>query len=265
MSEKVPASLLEAPRSVVIAGAGSLGSVYGAHLSLGGADVTLLARPAHAEAIAAQDGIQLEDDSGVRIAPLRAVSDPERIERADILILLTKAPDTVRTLESLDHLKSDLTAALSLQNGVLKDEQLAAWAGERKVVGAVSLVGGSLLRPGTVRRTVTGPTYLGGLPHTGPELSESVAALLSAGGLPVEVTERIASASWSKLAQAVAAMTLSVFSRRFFHELLLDEDLATAFVGLVQEVARVADASGVTVEDWPGKEEVFSFAAILPS
>jgi 2-dehydropantoate 2-reductase len=254
--------ILQTPPRVLIAGAGALGSVYGAHLALGGADVTLLARPAHADAIMRQGGLRLEDASGTRTVPLSAVSDPRAIEQTDILILLTKAPDTLQTLKSLDHVRSGLSAALSLQNGVLKDEQLASWVGAEKVVGAVSLVGGSLVEAGYVRRTVTGPTYLGDLQRTTTGLSGSVAQLMHAGQLPVEVTDRIDSASWSKLAQAVAAMSLSVFSRRYFHELLLDEDLAAGFVSLVQEVAAVADASGVSIDDWAGMMPVRSLATL---
>lgn len=262
MADGPPAPGLSASPRVLIAGAGSLGSVYGAHMAIGGADVTLLARAAHADAITQHGGIQLEDETGTRTIPLRATADPGAIEQCDILVLLTKAPDTLATLASLDHLRVGLSVALSLQNGILKDDQLATWLGSERVIGAVSLVGGSLLGAGSVRRTVTGPTYLGDLPSSHPGLSGTVADLMTAGGLPVEVTERIGSASWSKLAQAVAAMSLSVFSRRYFHELLLDAGLAAAFVSLVKEVATVATASGVAIDDWPGMMPVRSLATL---
>lgn len=262
MADGTPTPRLSASPRVLIAGAGSLGSVYGAHMAIGGADVTLLARATHAEVITKLGGIRLEDDTGARTIPLRATADPGAIKQCDILVLLTKTPDTLVTLASLDHLRAGLSVALSLQNGILKDEQLATWLGPERVIGAVSLVGGSLLSAGSVRRTVTGPTYLGDLLGGTSGLSQAVADLMAAGGLPVEVTDRIGSASWSKLAQAVAAMSLSVFSRRNFHELLLDAGLAAAFISLVREVDAVATASGVAIDDWPGMMPVRSLATL---
>jgi len=57
---------------VLVVGAGSLGSVYGARLSQGGAGVQLYAREEHARAIDAAGGVVVERGDEVELVPLRA-------------------------------------------------------------------------------------------------------------------------------------------------------------------------------------------------
>ena len=140
-------SALGEERALVV-GAGSLGTVYGAALARAGADVQLLAREEHARAIQ-ERGAVVVDSFGERWeVPLRADWRPERIEPAEIVVLLTKTPDTTSALASLAHVRDAVRIAVSFQNGVAKDDELAGWSGAGSVVGAVAMVGGTLEAPG---------------------------------------------------------------------------------------------------------------------
>src|SRR3712207_2575087 len=94
-------------RSVLVVGAGALGSVYGARLA-GVADVQLLARRPHAQAIQGAGGVVLADDAEERLVALRADWRPERIEPVDLAIVLTKSHDTEAALAGLDHVLGEL-------------------------------------------------------------------------------------------------------------------------------------------------------------
>ena len=61
--------------------------------------------------------------------PLRADWRPERIEPAEIVLLLTKTPDTASALAPSPQLRDAVRIAASFQNGVAKDDELAAWSG----------------------------------------------------------------------------------------------------------------------------------------
>ena len=234
-----------APRRVLIAGAGALGSVYGAHLARGGADVQLLARRAHAEAIQRAGAVEIDGPGGRFAARLRADWRPERIEPVDTLVLLTKSHDTRAVLDGLGHLLDELEQAVSLQNGVEKDELLGAWCGAQRVIGGMSMVGATQERPGLVRHTLAGNTYLGELDGGVSPRVEALAALLEAGGMPVVATARIVPAEWSKLVHASPVMSLCALSRQPFHRVLLDERLSELYVRLLDEGAAVAAAAGV--------------------
>jgi 2-dehydropantoate 2-reductase len=251
---------MPAIRRAVVIGAGALGSVYGAALARGGADVQLLARRAHAEAIAAAGGVTVRSVDGDWFAPLRAAWRPADIEPAELAILLCKSYDSAAALEGLVHVGP--AVAVSFQNGVEKDAVLARWCGAERILGGMSMVGATLPRPGEVAHTLAGTTYVGELPVGTSDRAAAVGALLEAGGLPTVVTERIASAEWSKLVHAAPTMTLCALARVPFHRELLDPGLAAQHAALVAEGVAIARAAGVDVDDWPGMFPVRTLAAV---
>jgi 2-dehydropantoate 2-reductase len=242
-------SALGEERALVV-GAGSLGTVYGAALARAGADVQLLAREEHARAIQ-ERGAVVVDSFGERWeVPLRADWRPERIEPAEIVVLLTKTPDTASALTSLAHVRHAVRIAVSFQNGVAKDDELAGWSGAGSVVGAVAMVGGTLETPGHVRHTMNGPSFLGELDGSSSARVDRLAALLEAGGLPPVVTDRIRSVEWSKLVHASPTTALPALTGFYLHEIFTSPELARLYVDMVREGFAVAEASGVPLEDW---------------
>ncbi|MBI4573386.1 MAG: NAD(P)-binding domain-containing protein, partial [candidate division NC10 bacterium] len=110
---------------IVFVGAGALGSVLGGYLAQAGAGVTLIARRAHVEAIRAR-GLLIEGTRGTQVVRnLQAVVDPAEVRSADLLVMCVKSQDTRKTLDSLRHLRGKIGAAMSVQNGGRKDEELA--------------------------------------------------------------------------------------------------------------------------------------------
>jgi 2-dehydropantoate 2-reductase len=236
---------------VLVIGAGALGSVYGGMLGLAGFDVQLFAREPHARAITQAGGVRILRGEEALLAPVRAEWRPDRIEPAEIAVLLTKTVDTGTALDPLRHLIDDLNVAISLQNGVEKDHELAAWCGADRVVGAMSVVGGTSIDPGTVRFSFPGPTFLGELPEGTSPRVERLGEIFRAGGFEIEVTPRILSAEWSKLVHAVPVMSIAALTRLPYHQLLLDPELAAVFLQLIREGTAVAGAAGVELDDWP--------------
>src|SRR6478736_1102865 len=154
---------------VVVLGAGGLVCVIGGRLAEVGADVTLIARPAHVEAIE-RDGLRIGGIRGDTVVRdnLRARTDARDVdEPVDYLILLTKTRDTATALASADGLRGTVATALSLQNSVTKDDLLVDWIGDR-AIGATTTEAGTIVAPGVVRHNATAPTsfYFGELDGT---------------------------------------------------------------------------------------------------
>lgn len=242
------------PRRVVVVGAGALGTVYGAALAQGGADVQLFARRPHAEAVQRAGGVEVRRPEERFTATLRADWRPERIEPADTVIAMTKSHDTARALAQLPHLRAGVRVAVSFQNGVEKDRLLADWCGAERVVGAMSMVGATLDAPGVVSHTLLGTTYLGELPRGLTARVRALGTALEAGGMPVVLSERVRAVEWSKLAHAGPSMTMTALPRLPFHAALQDRGLAGLYVDLLREGAAVAagDPDAVPLEDLPG-------------
>lgn len=248
--------------SYLIAGAGSLGTVYGAMLASAGHDVQLLARPAHADAVTSRGGVELRSFGTVQHPTLRATADPAALDPVEAIVLACKAPDTAEVLDGIRHLAGGISAAMSIQNGVTAADALAGWCAPSAVVGAVSMVGGTLEQPGVVAHTFAGPTFLGPLPDTDPAVVDTLAGDIEGAGLEVVTTDRIRSVEWSKLVHASPSMAITALTRLPFHQAFVVPELAEVFLDLIVEGAAVAAAAGVEVDDWPHILPVRSLATM---
>jgi 2-dehydropantoate 2-reductase len=124
---------------IAVAGAGSIGCYIGGCLALAGRDVTLLLRPALAEAIA-RYGLRVSDLDGVDrvLAPsaVRLATDPAAAFAEADAILVTVKSGATEAMAGLiaEHAASGVTV-VSLQNGVGNvDVLLARLGGMARVV-----------------------------------------------------------------------------------------------------------------------------------
>ena len=232
--------------TVVVLGAGALGSVYGAWFAEAGADVTLVARPAHADAVNS-GGLRIDDQPPVAV---RAIADPAAAGDCDILLLASKAFDNT---ELLGGYQGSAQAAFSVQNGVRQAEPLVGRFGGA-AVGCVSLVGGTLGEPGHASHSFDGPTLLGDLSGTTPGTAAAIAQALP--GRKLEVHDDIAPALWSKGVLAAAAMAVVGLTRLVYHRIFLLPETRDVFYDLACEGAAIAAAEGVELIDGHGPFQV---------
>jgi len=244
---------------VCILGAGGLGLVLGGGLARAGVEVTLVARPAHVEAIRAR-GLRL---SGIRgelaiRERLEAVAAPADARGDfDVLLLVVKARDTAVALAGAQALRSRAALALSLQNSVRKDDWLSDWIGAGRVIGAATTEAGTISGPGEAKHTGSAPvsTWFGEL---GGGASPRVAALVDAfckAGFPARAAEDIRQVEWEKLLQAAvfggwSAATLGVNPRSSVAQALVIREAAEQYVTLARELLAVYRAMGYEPRDF---------------
>src|SRR5687767_13388690 len=126
---------------IVILGAGALGSLFGAHLAQAGEDVTLIAREARAKAIQ-EHGVTVNGLANFTV-PVHATARPQGLQHADALLVTVKTYDMGTALESVAHLR--VGGVLSVQNGLVKNEQLARSFGWENTLGAAAHVSAEVL------------------------------------------------------------------------------------------------------------------------
>jgi 2-dehydropantoate 2-reductase len=235
--------------TVVIAGAGALGSALGGTLSLGGAEVWLVTpNAAHREAVRAH-GLTLVEPGGDRIArPRAAASCAEIAGSADLIIILAKSADTEAAACDALAVAGGGTAVVSLQNGLGHEEILGRIFGPDRVIGGKTYAGGVMLAPGRVQATVLGKrTIIGEVkPGSSPRV-DRLAALLSNRGVPTEVSANMAGTIWDKLLINVATGALSALTRSTYGELQASPELTACGMAAVAEAMAVARAQAVTL------------------
>ena len=233
-----------------ILGAGAMGSIVGAHLARAGHAVAMLARGARAAHLAAH-GLSIRGLSEFTVTvPVLAST---QLGSAETLIVATKTPGTAAALAPLKA--ADIGVALSIQNGPLKNEILAATFGAQRVLGALADTSGELLADGTVLFTRNVNILIGELPQGSSARATRIAATLEASGVHAAADAHILSLEWSKFCSWVGLIALAVTTRAPTWKYLCDEDSALVLVRLVRELGTLAQALGIPLSD----------RAILPS
>jgi len=231
----------------VIMGAGALGSIAAALLHEAGHDVALVARGARAEHLRA-NGVKVEGLADVT-ARCRIVTDASELREADVMILTVKTFDTEAALAQLAHL--DIGSCLSLQNGMMKDDQLAAVFGRQKVLGAIANFSGAVREDGVALFTVNATITIGELGGGVSPRVQAIVDALNGAGINSHGGEDIFSTSWSKMIIWSGMAIISTLTREPSRHVFSDPDAALLAARIHREAQAVAVAEGATPQPVP--------------
>lgn len=225
---------------VVVMGAGAVGSYYGAMLAQSGADVVLVGRAAHVAAIRSS-GLLLERETVVETIAIEASTDASVVAGADWVLCCVKSGDTEAAGEAMRPFLSPEAGVLSLQNGVDNAQRLSAVLG-RSVEPVAVYVAVDMPVPGHVRHHGRGELVMGLVPGAEPLLAAWAAA-----GVPVEVSDHVASALWTKLVINCAYNAMSALSGWPYGPLWAAEGVQAVLHDVVNECLLVAQAHQVAL------------------
>lgn len=229
----------------VILGAGALGSILAAHLRRAGHDVTLIARGRRAEALRMQ-GLKVDGLAAIE-TDCEICTEPATLRGADLFINTVKTYDSRAGLAALVDLGPAL--AMSVQNGVVKEDELAAVFGTDRVLGAMADFSGELRDDGSVLFTRNVCLHVGELAGGLSPRAAQVVATLDAAGVTARENAAIRTVIWSKYVGWNALMTLSVLTRRRTAAYLSDPDAALVAARITREMAALAAALGIALRD----------------
>lgn len=228
-----------------VLGAGALGSILGAHLTRAGHSVAVLARGQRAELIEKQ-GLIISGLADLTV-PVTVIRDPASLRSAKVLIVATKTPGTAEALARLAHV--DMDSALSVQNGPVKNELLAAVFGEQRVLGSLADTSGEMLADGGVLFTRNVNILLGELSGALSERARAIAATIDSSGVRAKAVPGIVGLEWSKFVTWTGMFALSVITRSVTWRYMVDRDAAVLLVRLTREMGRLAGALGIEITD----------------
>ncbi len=232
----------------LVMGAGSIGSVVGGFLHMGGHDVFLLGMGLHIDAIASS-GLSITGIWGEH-GPLEvpaASSLGEMLERGfepEWTLLSVKSYDTEQAMSDLADVLGGQDGVISLQNGLGNVEAIAA-AAPGKAVGGRVIFGARTLEPGRVEVTVCADDVLLGPAPGGPSGVEEVAAAFADSQIPCRFEERILTYIWDKVLYNVCLNALATLLRTNYGSLGDNPETWAAMETLVSEFYAVAASRDV--------------------
>lgn len=242
-----------------VMGAGAVGGFFGAKLAMAGAPVTLIGRPAFAEAIA-RDGLLFEHGGRIETIAVTVATEPAGVAGARYVLFCVKSGDTDMAAKAMaPHLAGD-AVVLSLQNGVGNAERIRAHV-SCPVVPALVYAASQMPKPGHVRHTGGGRLVIGGADRA---LLDEVVALFARADVPVTISPDIDAELWTKLLTNCAYNAVSALTMMPYAKMLAMPEVKDVMRTAAEEVFAVARAKGIAIN--PGIfERLFDFAQSMPT
>ena len=236
---------------IAVMGAGAVGCYYGGLLAKTGHEVTLIGRPGHVEAVR-RDGLRLQTADADLHVPLAASTEPNAVRDAEIVLCCVKTADTASAAAAMAPFLRPDAVIVSLQNGIENPELLRA-ALPHEVIPAAVYVATAMAGNGHVRHHGGGQLVIGQSPR-----SDTVAALFTAAGIPLEVSDNIDGVLWTKLIVNCAYNALSAITALPYGRLVRHDGVEQVLRDVVAEcLAVAAKASVVPAGDvWEGVKRI---------
>ena len=238
---------------IAIMGTGGVGGYYGGLLAQTGQDVTFVVRrkPGGAHLAALREkGLQVKSVHGdFVVAPAQATDNPAEVGPVDFVLFTTKTYHTDEAAQAIKPMVGKDTIVLSLQNGVDAAERIGAMVGMEHLVGGATWLSAAIEAPGVIgqysqfRRIALGE-FNG---QTTPRL-QAVADALKATGATVELSENISKVLWTKFVFIAAVSAMGSLTRATFGEYRAVPEARAVLTQVLNEVAAVAVARGVTLD-----------------
>jgi len=235
--------------SILVFGAGAIGSVIGGLLAEAGHDVTLYGRERYLRAVGG-DGLRITGIWGDHFVDSLDVSwslEALKGETFRDVLLCVKSFDTETAARQLVPLLQPDSLVYSLQNGVGNVETIANHVGEERTVGSRVIFGAKVEEPGLVRVTVYAEEVMLG-PVSGRTdfvRIEEMAKWMSEAGVPTLPTNEIHKYLWAKVLYNSALNPLSVLFNVTYGELAENPVTRRIMESVIQEIFAVTRAAGI--------------------
>src|SRR5450432_795944 len=245
-------------------GAGAIGGHLAVRLAKGGADVSIIARGKHLDAIRA-NGLEVHAIDGVHKVKVQATDDSRRVGPVDVVFVTVKAPALPAVAAGIGPLLKQDTAVPFVMNGIPwwyflhlggphdgrklprvdPDDVLLKVVGPDRAVGGVVYSASAVIDPGVIE--VEQPKSRVVLGEPNGTLSPRVAALadlITKGGISGEMTTEIRTEIWNKLIGNLAGGTLAVLSGAAPKTVYTEPAARDASLRIMHEATLIAQALG---------------------
>jgi 2-dehydropantoate 2-reductase len=232
---------------VAVFGAGGVGAYFGARLAAAGAELAVIARGAHLDAIRSE-GLRVDSVLGdLHVEPAIASSSTADVGPVDVVLLGVKTWQVAEALQSLGPLLGPDTLVVPLQNGVETVDELAETLGPRNVAGGVCGGFCFIVAPGHVKH-IGGVTFIR-FGELDGSVTPRVIALRDAflrAGVDAAVPDDIRVALWEKFLLVVPFGGVGAVTRAPIGVLLTPPTRELLAAGM-REIEGVARARGVAL------------------
>ncbi len=252
---------------VCIYGAGAIGGHIGGHLVRGGADVSVIARGPHLEAMQ-KNGLRVYGDSLDFSVPVNATENPADLGPQDYVFITLKSHQVDGVLEKMQPLLGPETAVIPPTTGIPwwyfyglegpnKNRRLERldpggrqWdlIGPQRALGCAFWTAAEVTEPGVIHQDGLRASYPIGEPDDSesPRLVKLVEAM-TAGGLHAPLQKDIRGQIWTKMINSLCWNQAAFLTEAINGEFQTAPDVVEVVRRMMVEMEAVAEALGAVI------------------
>lgn len=235
---------------VAVVGAGGLGGRYAVLLAQAGAEVSVIARGAHLEAIRGKGLTMRHFDEDVATVQLPATDDPGAVGAVDLVLFCVKAYDLETAAAQALPLFDEHTLVLPIQNGVTISPTLQQVIGEGAVLGGATYASGSVVEPGVISYGhIEAPILFGELTGGESERTAKLQKALDDAGLPAELRADMPVVLWEKFVAICASAGVLAVLRLPLGAAFETPECGELLLGVMREVEALSHATGIGLDE----------------
>jgi 2-dehydropantoate 2-reductase len=229
---------------IAILGAGAMGGLYGAYLSLHN-QVTLIDVNADMVQKINENGLKVHTKNGeTKIYRPNAAMPPYKGETADLVIVFTKSLHTYEALSRNKALLGDDTYILSLQNGSGHENIISQFADASRVLIGTTQHNADIPEAGVLNHKGYGPTYIGPIGGDTKAVSH-IGDAFNACGLETILSRDVQKVVWNKLFTNVSISALTAVFQVPLGQISSNPHAWAICKRLIKEAVDVAAAMGM--------------------
>ncbi len=249
---------------ICIYGAGAIGGYLGAHLATTDADLSLVARGPHLQAI--QDkGLTLIEDGETQTYDIKATDNPADLGEQDFVIVSLKAHSVAAIVEPMQPLLGPETAVVFAVNGVpwwyfhglegpYADRRVSSvdpgdviWngIGPQRAIGCVVYPAAEVTAPGVVKHLSLDRFSLGEPDGSRSDRVSTLAGLFNAAGLRAPVRPKLRDELWVKLQGNASFNPVSALTGATMRQMAEDPATREVIRRIMEEAQAIGETLGV--------------------
>jgi 2-dehydropantoate 2-reductase len=249
---------------VCIFGAGAIGGYLGVQFAQAGADVSLVARGAHLEAMR-KNGVRLLKDDQEIVAHPTCTNDPAELGVQDYVIVGLKGHQLSSAVESMQPLLGNDTSIVTAVNGIpywyfyrhggkLEGSTLESvdpggrqWGELRpeRAIGCIVYPATEVVEPGVIRHVYGDKFPVGEPSGERTERVEKISKVFEAAGLKAPVLDNIRDEIWLKLWGNVSFNPISALTHATLDVITTDPGTRAVAKAMMVEAKEIADQQGI--------------------
>jgi 2-dehydropantoate 2-reductase len=232
---------------ILVMGSGGVGGYFGGRLTLGGEDVTFVARGDHLRALQTK-GLTLRGPAENIQVSAHAVEVPAEAGLVDLVLFTVKSYDTESVANQIKPCLGPDTVVLTLQNGVSNAEKISEIVGKERVMAGAGYIVAGIESPGVIKHATAGRITFGELDGSDSARGRAIAAACEKSGIRGEFSLSIRKVLWEKFALICGqGMTASV--RLGIGQIRACPESRQMLRMAYEEVTALAVASGIELQN----------------